>query len=197
MRRLAIVVLGAAAACGAQAQMYKWVDEDGRVQYTQTPPPPGRPVQPIKPAATQPAARPEPAGKSAGAASPPGAEKPAAGKGKATAKSGDKEEVISPDAKRLFGEWRTHPGARVQVKFQLQQDGTTLRTGQAWAVGATTHVTSGMKVVVSGAKGAGTLSQDTAEKLPSSLRYELRGDGLILTVDSGPFAGTHLLTRSQ
>lgn len=37
------IVLAAAAAClGAQAQttLYRWVDKDGRVQYTDTPPPP-------------------------------------------------------------------------------------------------------------------------------------------------------------
>ena len=185
MRRLAIVALGVAAAWGAQAQTYKWIDEHGRVQYTQTPPPPGRQAQPIKPPATQAPPPSSPAGKSADAGQKP------AGKGKG------KDDVVSADALRMLGEWRTHPGARVQVRFQLQQDGATLRTGQTWTVGDDTHVSSGMKVVVAGAKNAGSLMQDTSDKLPSTLGYELRGDGLILTVASGPYAGTHLLTRNR
>jgi hypothetical protein len=193
MQRLVIAVLGVVAACGAQAQMYKWVDENGRVQYTQTPPPPGRQAQQIKPPATQTGPRPEPAGKSAGAPAPDGGRKPA---GKGTAKPGGKDE-ISADARRMLGEWRTHPGARVQVKFALHQDGSTLRSGQAWSVGADSHASSGMKVDVSGENGAGAVMQDTSDKLPSTLGYELRGNGLILTVGSGPFAGTHLLTRNR
>jgi hypothetical protein len=193
MRRLAIVVLGVVAACGAQAQMYKWIDENGRVQYTQTPPPPGTQAQQIKPPASQSARKP------GSAARMPEARQQPAGKGKpGAAKGRDKDEDIQPDARRMLGEWRTHPGARVQVRFQLQQGaGSSLTSGQVWTVGGDSHATSDMKVVVSGADGAGTLSQDTSEKLPSTLGYELRGGALILTVDTGPYAGTHLLTRSR
>jgi hypothetical protein len=97
----------------------------------------------------------------------------------------------------MLGEWRTHPGTRVQIKFRLQQAGPGLVTAQSWSLGDNVHTTTGMKVVVSGTKGAGILEQDTSEKLPATLRYEMKGDGLILTVDSGPYAGTHLLTRNQ
>ena len=38
--RALVACLLLAAACGAQAQQYRWVDEKGRVQYTDTPPPP-------------------------------------------------------------------------------------------------------------------------------------------------------------
>lgn len=39
MKKLALLV--ALAALGAQADVYKWVDEKGQTQYTETPPPAG------------------------------------------------------------------------------------------------------------------------------------------------------------
>ena len=39
MRRLAIAVAAMFVAATAGAQMYRWVDKDGKVQYTDTPPP--------------------------------------------------------------------------------------------------------------------------------------------------------------
>ena len=39
MKRLAIAVAAMLAAATAGAQMYRWVDKDGKVQYTDTPPP--------------------------------------------------------------------------------------------------------------------------------------------------------------
>ena len=39
MRRLAIAVAAMLVAATAGAQMYRWVDKDGKVQYTDTPPP--------------------------------------------------------------------------------------------------------------------------------------------------------------
>ena len=43
LRAFLLVVLGAAAAVSglAQAQQYRWVDQNGRIQFTDTPPPPG------------------------------------------------------------------------------------------------------------------------------------------------------------
>ena len=187
MRRLALAVLGVVAVCGAQAQMYKWVDENGRVQYTQTPPPPGRQAQEVKvrpPAARVPATAPSDA---------TAQQKPAQKKG-----AGKQEEGMSADARTLLGEWRTHMGAPVQIRFSLQQADKSLRSAQTWSKGKDYAAGSGMKVEVSGAKGSGSLStQGGSDNLPDQVRYERRGDGLILTVDSGPFAGTHLLTSSK
>ncbi len=39
MKRLAIAVVAMLVAATAGAQMYRWVDKDGKVQYTDTPPP--------------------------------------------------------------------------------------------------------------------------------------------------------------
>jgi len=39
MRRLAIAVAAMLVAATAGAQMYRWVDKDGKVHYTDTPPP--------------------------------------------------------------------------------------------------------------------------------------------------------------
>ncbi len=41
MRKSILVLLVAAAASGAFAQTYKWRDASGRLQYSDTPPPPG------------------------------------------------------------------------------------------------------------------------------------------------------------
>lgn len=61
----------ALAAAGAQAQMYRWVDEQGRVRYTDTPPP----------ASAKDSRRVAPqAGSAPGAAAAPGSQKPPAAK---------------------------------------------------------------------------------------------------------------------
>jgi hypothetical protein len=41
MTRIVILAVMLAFAATASAQMYRWVDKDGRVHYTATPPPPG------------------------------------------------------------------------------------------------------------------------------------------------------------
>lgn len=49
MHRPLLAVLLAFAATAATAQMYRWVDKDGRVHYTQTPPP-GLQAESVRPA---------------------------------------------------------------------------------------------------------------------------------------------------
>jgi hypothetical protein len=53
----------------ASAQMYRWVDEDGRVHYTSTPPPPGVKARTLRAPSTAPAPAPaaDDAAKDAGA----------------------------------------------------------------------------------------------------------------------------------
>ena len=41
MRQIAVFIALALLATAASAQIYKWVDQDGKVQYSSTPPPPG------------------------------------------------------------------------------------------------------------------------------------------------------------
>jgi len=41
MSNARLLVLAALAALGVQAEVYKWVDEKGQTQYTETPPPAG------------------------------------------------------------------------------------------------------------------------------------------------------------
>jgi hypothetical protein len=72
MQRICLTLLLAFTALLAQAQMYKWVDENGHAQYSDRPPPPGAKSEQVTksssrtPAATSPA--PAAAGKSTGAA---------------------------------------------------------------------------------------------------------------------------------
>lgn len=64
MRKFVIVVLAAVFASAASAQMYKWRDSAGRIQYSDTPPPAGaKDVQRLRKEAT-PAASTAPAAKS-------------------------------------------------------------------------------------------------------------------------------------
>ena len=49
VKSVSLLALGCLFAPGAVAEMYKWVDEDGQVQYTQSPPPPGVEGETIKP----------------------------------------------------------------------------------------------------------------------------------------------------
>ncbi|MEO8718646.1 MAG: DUF4124 domain-containing protein [Burkholderiales bacterium] len=66
MNRIVILALMLAFASAASAQMYRWVDKDGRVHYTTTPPPPGVTSRTLQaPSASPPAAAPDDAAKDA------------------------------------------------------------------------------------------------------------------------------------
>jgi hypothetical protein len=68
MTRLVILAVMFAFAATASAQMYRWVDKDGRVHYTSTPPPPGVKSRTLRaPSASAPAAAPDDAAKDTGA----------------------------------------------------------------------------------------------------------------------------------
>jgi hypothetical protein len=63
MKKVFLLALGAAFAATALAQQYKWVDQDGKVRYGDTPPP-GVQATPLKPPPSGPAsAAPAPAAK--------------------------------------------------------------------------------------------------------------------------------------
>ena len=68
MTRIVMLAVMLAFAAMASAQMYRWVDKDGRVHYTATPPPPGVKARTMRaPSAPPPAAAPDDAAKDAGA----------------------------------------------------------------------------------------------------------------------------------
>ncbi|MEX0638576.1 MAG: DUF4124 domain-containing protein [Burkholderiales bacterium] len=72
MTRIVILAVMLAFAAAASAQMYRWVDKDGRVHYTATPPPPGVKSRTLRaPSAPPPAAAPDDAAKDAGAKDAP------------------------------------------------------------------------------------------------------------------------------
>jgi hypothetical protein len=72
MTRIVILAVMLAFAAAASAQMYRWVDKDGRVHYTSTPPPPGVKSRTMRaPSAPPPAAAPDDAAKDAGAKDAP------------------------------------------------------------------------------------------------------------------------------
>ena len=55
MSRIVILAVMLACAATASAQMYRWVDKDGRVHYTATPPPPGVKARTLRAPSTAPA----------------------------------------------------------------------------------------------------------------------------------------------
>lgn len=59
MLRILILALSLAFASGAAAQLYRWVDKDGRVRYTDTPPPAGVQGRTLQTPSAPPAAAPE------------------------------------------------------------------------------------------------------------------------------------------
>jgi len=68
MTRIVMLAVMLAFAAMASAQMYRWVDKDGRVHYTATPPPPGMKARTLRsPAAPAPASAADDAAKDAGA----------------------------------------------------------------------------------------------------------------------------------
>jgi hypothetical protein len=68
MTRIMILAVMLAFAATASAQMYRWVDKDGRVHYTATPPPPGVKARTLgAPSAPASASAPDDAAKDAGA----------------------------------------------------------------------------------------------------------------------------------
>jgi len=188
-----IVTLCLGALAGeADAQLYKWVDEKGRTQYSDKPQagqksremkiqaPPSSPVQAPEGAGKpeQPAQATESKGPRAGAAT-----------------------AAPNDAKRLHGAWATEPGTRVNVSFAVTyQEGSEVLVGQQWSTGGRSQVDTPSKYAVKGSGGNGTMEalnalNPQAPDVPAAIGYRIEGDALILSVGSGLFAGEHTLKR--
>jgi hypothetical protein len=167
-RILALAVLTALAAGVVHAQMYKWVDENGRVQYTQTPPP-GKKAEVIQSQKKAPAA----------------AEAPAVAKdskGKAQARQPvEVDDGVHRDVKRMAGDWSTRLGDPVQIRFYVKAGAPAFLLSHSWAVSGKTSIGNDKRFVIDGVEGRGILTavdggegQDAA--LPASFRYQLQGD---------------------
>ena len=190
----AIVVtlcLGALAS-EADAQLYKWVDEKGRTQYSDKPQA-GQKSQQMKIQAPP----------SSPVEAPPSAGKPdVAGKAKDSKGPRPGAATAAPnDAKRLHGGWATEPGARVDVNFAVTyRDGSEVFVGQQWSIGGRSQVDTPSKYAINGSGGNGTMDAQNAlspqaPDVPATIGYRLDGDTLILSVSSGQFAGEHTLKR--
>lgn len=182
--------LGALAG-GADAQLYKWVDEKGRTQYSDKPQA-GQKSQAIR---TQTApSSPAQAPASAGKPDQPG--QATEGKGPRAAAT-----AAPTDAKRMHGAWSTEPGSRVNVSFAVTfRDGSEVTVGQQWSLAGRSQVDTPSRYAVNGSGGNGTMSAQNAlnpqaPDVPATMGYQLDGNTLILSVSSGLFAGEHTLTR--
>lgn len=181
-----------ALASEADAQLYKWVDEKGRTQYSDKPQA-GQKSQQMK---TQ-------AAPSSPVQAPPSAGKPDL-PGKAADSKGPRTGAVAAaqnDAKRLHGAWATEPGTRVDVSFAVTyQDGGAVLVGQQWSTGGRSQVDTPSKYAINGSGGIGTMAAQNAlnshaPDVPATIGYRLDGDALILSVSSGLFAGEHTLKR--
>jgi hypothetical protein len=176
----------------ADAQLYKWVDETGRTQYSDKPQagqksremtiqaPPSSPVQ-----------------------APPGAGKPDL-PGNAKDSKGPRAGAATAapnDAKRLHGGWATEPGTRVDVNFAVTyREGSEVLVSQQWSTGGRSQLDTPSKYAINGSGGNGTMDAQNAlspqaPDVPAKMGYGLEGDTLILSVSSGLFAGEHTLKR--
>lgn len=173
-----------ALASEADAQLYKWVDEKGRTQYSDKPQA-GQKSQQLKIQA------------------PPSAGKPDL-PGKATDSKGPRAsaQTAAPnDAKRMHGSWASEPGTRVDVNFAVNfRDGSEVTVSQQWSIAGRSQVDTPSKYAVIGSGGNGTMEAQNAlspqaPDVPASIAYRLEGDALILSVSSGLFAGEHALKR--
>lgn len=173
-----------ALASEADAQLYKWVDEKGRTQYSDKPQA-GQKSQQMKIQAPPSAGKPDLPVKAQDSKGPRA--------GVATA--------APNDAKRMHGSWATEPGTRVNVSFAVTyQDGSEVSVGQQWSLAGRSQVDTPSKYAVNGSGGNGTMAAQNAlspqaPDVPASIGYRLEGDALILSVSSGLFAGEHALKR--
>lgn len=183
--------LGALAGA-ADAQLYKWVDEKGRTQYSDKPQP-GQKAQPMK----------QQAAPSGPVQAPPGAGK-ADLPGKAADGKGPQAGAASAapnDAKRMHGGWASEPGTRVDVNFAVNfRDGSEVTVSQQWSIAGRSQVDTPSKYAVNGSGGVGTMQAQNAlnpqaPDVPATIGYRLDGNTLTLSVSSGLFAGEHTLRR--
>jgi Domain of unknown function (DUF4124) len=188
---IVMLCLGALAG-NADAQLYKWVDEKGRTQYSDKPQA-GQKSREMKIQASpsSPVQTPQGAGSRDLPAQATGSKGP--GAGTQTAAAGD--------GKRLHGSWATAPGTRVAVNFAVtNRDGVEVLVGQQWSIGGTSQIDTGSRYSIDGSGGNGTMSARDAPgqhtpDVPAQIGYRIDGDALILSVSSGLYAGEHTLTR--
>ena len=181
-----------ALASEADAQLYKWVDEKGRTQYSDKPQA-GQKSQQMKIQAPP----------SSPVEAPPSAGKPdVAGKAKdSTGPRAGTQAAATGDGKRLHGGWATEPGSRVEVNFAVSnQGGNEVNVSQRWSTGGRSQVDTPSKYAVNGSAGNGTMDAQNAlspqaPDVPTQIGYRIDGDALILSVSSGLFAGEHTLKR--
>jgi hypothetical protein len=109
------------------------------------------------------------------------------------------------DPNGVLGSWTTEPGANVQVSlFIVIASPTSVKVTQLWIKGSENPVTSraGEYAVTFAAGGSrGTMAKNKVDsegpEIPLRMDYSLEGDGLVITVDDGPFIGQYRLVRKQ
>jgi hypothetical protein len=138
---LFLVTMGFVAA--AVAQQYKWVDKDGKVRYGDVPPP-GVDVQRLKP--------------------PPG---PAASAPAPSAKKGEKDKPLSPEA--AFRKRQEEAQKESQKQAQTEQETQAKRENCVRAQESLRTLESGQRIARTDAKGEryfledGQIAQETAK----------------------------------
>lgn len=158
MRRLGVPLAATLAiACGlAQAQAYRWVDKDGKVRYSDVPPP-GAKATELKPPPAPPAAAADPAAK--GKAADPAAKDKAAKKGPLTPAEQEQayreRQAKAREAEEKEAKERAAAEARKQNCASAQESLRSLESGRR----LTTINAQGETVVLDEATIQGRLAQ--------------------------------------
>ncbi len=134
MLRVLVVGLLLAFAAGASAQLYRWVDKDGRVRYSDTPPPPG-----VKGTTLQPAP---------GAAAPP-----ASAAGDAPAKDARKGPMTSTEQDAEFRKRQADTQKSREKEEQASRDAQARQDNCARAQETLGGLESGQRIARTNASG--------------------------------------------
>ena len=175
------------AAFGAQAQIYKWVDEKGVTRYTETLPPTKK-AQEMRVVAPPARSAAEPARYAAQATKPATESRPSI--------------KLIYDRNRLLGSWATLPTELDQVSIVLapvnSASATDLVVSQRWVRAGKMGFKSNMRYRIAiGGGGRGLLETNEAAdaNMPAKIAYTLDGSTLILSLSDGEYAGQHRLTK--
>lgn len=113
-------------------------------------------------------------------------------------------EPTAPPARQAFnvlGSWTTEPGVERQLSLFLALSRTAdLKINQQWTKGSENPLVSkNCDYAVAFANGRGTLTQVKPDyagsAIPPILNFTIEGERLVVTVDSGAYAGQYRLTR--
>jgi len=148
MTRIVILAVMLAFAAAASAQMYRWVDENGRVHYTATPPPAGVQSRTLAAPSSPPPAAPAPASDDAAK--------------DAAAKDAHKGPLTPAEQEQEFRKRQLETQKAREKQAQAERDAQTKQQNCARARGALATLESGQRISRTDAQGERAYLDDAA-----------------------------------